>query len=57
MKKDYILECGTDICDGGIGCKLRARPTLKQCQRCMCAECTRGKCQQPGDSNANSKKS
>ncbi len=45
IKKDYIKECTTDICDGGMDCKIQAHPTKTQCQRCMCSKCTRGKCQ------------
>ena len=46
MEKDYIKECRLDICDGGMDCKTNAQPTKEQCQRCICAICTRCKCQQ-----------
>ena len=45
-KKDYIKECGLDICDGGQGCKTHTSPTKAMCKRCMCSKCTRNKCQE-----------
>ena len=44
-KKDYILECGTEVCDGGLDCKECTNPTTSMCKRCMCAKCVRGQCQ------------
>lgn len=44
-KKDYILECGLDVCDGGIDCKTRTKPTKTICKQCMCSKCSRNKCQ------------
>jgi len=39
--RDYILECHTVICTGGIHCR---NASAQQCSRCMCAVCSRSKC-------------
>jgi len=44
-KKDYILECGWEMCDGGTGCKETNNPPSTICKGCFCFKCTRGKCQ------------
>lgn len=47
QKKDYIHECGTDACDGGLQC-LADNGHTEFCLRCYCRICIRGKCHNIG---------
>jgi len=47
-KADMIDKYDTDPkeCDGGMACREDTNPTPKTCKRCLCYQCSRGKCQQ-----------
>lgn len=43
---DYGHKCQMmgQICDGGVDCKTRTKPTYNQCATCWCSSCIMSKC-------------
>lgn len=45
-RKDRITKCGSEACDGGVGCFNATRPQkVNLCLQCLCSQCTRGRCE------------